>query len=58
MTKGGPFDSTRSVTFFTYDQFGFGNYGLAAAASYLLFLAVVVLTFIQFRILGEKAEPR
>ncbi len=27
MTKGGPLDSTRSVTFFTYDQFGFGNYG-------------------------------
>ena len=32
MTKGGPLDSTRSVTFFTYDQFGFGNYGYAAAA--------------------------
>ena len=31
MTKGGPLDSTRSVTFFTYDQFGFGNYGLAVA---------------------------
>ena len=54
MTKGGPLDATRSVTFFTYDQFGFGNYGLAAAASYLLFLAVVVLTFVQFKILGEK----
>jgi multiple sugar transport system permease protein len=54
MTKGGPLDSTRSVTFFTYDQFGFGNYGTAAAASYLLFLAVVVLTFILFRLLGER----
>ena len=28
MTKGGPLDATRSVTFYTYDQFGFGNYGL------------------------------
>lgn len=54
MTKGGPLDSTRSVTYFTYDQFGYGNYGVAAAASYLLFLAVVVFTFIQFRVLGEK----
>ena len=54
MTKGGPLDSTRSVTFFTYDQFGFGNFGYAAAASYLLFLAIVALTFVQFRWLGEK----
>jgi multiple sugar transport system permease protein len=54
MTKGGPLDSTRSVTYFTYDQFGYGNYGVAAAASYLLFLAVVVFTFVQFRLLGEK----
>jgi multiple sugar transport system permease protein len=56
MTKGGPLDSTRSVTFFTYDQFGFGNYGLAAAASYLLFIAVVVFTLVQFRVLGERKE--
>jgi multiple sugar transport system permease protein len=54
MTKGGPLDSTRSVTYFTFDQFGFGNYGYAAAASYLLFLAVVLLTWAQFRWLGER----
>jgi multiple sugar transport system permease protein len=56
MTKGGPLDSTRSVTYFTFDQFGFGNFGLAAAASYLLFLAVVLLTFVQFRLLGERDD--
>ena len=56
MTKGGPLDSTRSVTYFTYDQFGFGNFGYAAAASYLLFLAVVLLTFVQFRLLGERDD--
>ena len=39
-----PSDATRSVTFFTFDQFAFGNYGLAAAASYLLFLAIVLLS--------------
>ncbi len=56
MTHGGPLDSTRSVTFYTFDQFGFGNLGYAAAASYLLFLAVVVLTFVQFRVLGDRED--
>ena len=54
MTQGGPLDATRSVTFFTYDQFTYGNYGYAAAASYLLFLAVLLLTAIQFKVFGEK----
>jgi multiple sugar transport system permease protein len=54
MTKGGPLDSTRSVTYYTYDQFGFGNYGYAAATSYVLFLAVVILTALQFRLLRTK----
>jgi len=54
MTSGGPLDATRSLTYFTYDQFTFGNYGYAAAASYLLFLAVVLLTVIQFKVFGEK----
>jgi multiple sugar transport system permease protein len=54
MTKGGPLDATRSIAYFTYDQFGFGNYAYAAAASYLLFLAVVVLTALQFRLLRSK----
>src|ERR687890_195541 len=56
MTKGGPLDATRPVTYYTYDQFGFGNFGYAAAASYLLFLAIVALTFVQFRLLGERAD--
>jgi multiple sugar transport system permease protein len=56
MTQGGPLDATRSVTYFTFDQFGFGNFGYAAAASYLLFLAVVLLTYVQFRWLGERDE--
>ena len=56
MTRGGPLDSTRSVTYFTYDQFRFGNFGYAAAASYLLFLAIVLLTFLQFRWLGDRDE--
>lgn len=54
MTKGGPLDATRSITFFTFDQWGYGNYGYASAAAYLLFLAIVLLTWLQFRLLREK----
>jgi multiple sugar transport system permease protein len=54
MTKGGPLDRTLSTAFFTYNQFGFGNYSYAAAASYLLFLAIVVLTLVQFRLLRSR----
>lgn len=54
MTKGGPLDATRSVTFYTYDQFGFGNYSYAAAMSWVLFVAVVVLTIAQFRLLRSE----
>ena len=54
MTKGGPLDRTLSTAYFTYNQFGFGNYSYAAAASYLLFLAIVVLTMAQFRLLRSR----
>ena len=54
MTKGGPLDSTRSITFFTFDQWGYGNYGYASAAAYLLFIAIILLTALQFRLLREK----
>jgi multiple sugar transport system permease protein len=54
MTKGGPLDSTRSISFFTFDQWGYGNYGYASAAAYLLFLAIMALTAVQFRLLREK----
>ncbi|NMR20693.1 carbohydrate ABC transporter permease [Cellulomonas fimi] len=58
MTQGGPLNSTLSVAFHTYNQFGFGNYGYAAAMSYVLFVAVVVLALVQFRLLGERDTPR
>jgi multiple sugar transport system permease protein len=54
MTKGGPLDSTISVSMYTYKQFGFGNYGFAAAMSYVLFVVVVVLTGLQFRLLRSN----
>lgn len=54
MTQGGPLDSTLSVAYYTFQQFGFGNYGLASAASYVLFLAIALLSLLQFRLLRSK----
>ncbi len=54
MTDGGPLDSTLSVSFFIYNQFGFGKYGTAAAASYVLFVIIVLLSLVQFRALRSK----
>lgn len=54
MTKGGPLDSTLSIAFYTYQQFGFGEYGLASAASYVLFLAIALISLLQFRLLRSK----
>ncbi|MEH1130734.1 carbohydrate ABC transporter permease [Micromonospora sp. CPCC 206061] len=54
MTRGGPLDSTLSISYFTYNQFGFGNYGLASAASYVLFVVIAALSVIQFRAFRSK----
>jgi multiple sugar transport system permease protein len=53
MTNGGPLDSTISMSMYTYKQFGFGNYGYAAALSYLIFVVIAVVTALQFRFLRE-----
>ncbi|PWJ50235.1 carbohydrate ABC transporter membrane protein 1, CUT1 family [Quadrisphaera granulorum] len=54
MTRGGPLDSTLSVAYYTYQQFGFGQYGLASAASYVLFLAIALVSLLQFRLLRSQ----
>ncbi len=54
MTSGGPLNSTISLSMYTYNQFGYGNYGLAAAMSYLIFVVIAVVTAIQFRLLREN----
>jgi len=54
MTDGGPLNSTLSVAMFTYRQFSFGNYGYAAAISYLIFIVIAVVTAVQFRLLRER----
>lgn len=54
MTEGGPLDSTLSLAFYTYRQFSFGNFGLASAVSYLIFVVIAVVTVLQFRLLREN----
>ncbi|WP_216648194.1 carbohydrate ABC transporter permease [Isoptericola chiayiensis] len=54
MTQGGPLGATNSVAYEIYNQFGFGDYGLSAAMSYLLFVAIAILSFLQFRLLRPK----
>jgi multiple sugar transport system permease protein len=54
MTNGGPLNSTVSMSMYTYRQFGFGNYGYAAAISYIIFVVIAVVTAVQFRLLREK----
>ncbi|MFI5681717.1 carbohydrate ABC transporter permease [Streptomyces cellulosae] len=55
MTSGGPLDSTTSISYYAYQQFGFGNYGLASAASYVLVTAIALLSLLQFRIFRARA---
>ena len=54
MTQGGPLDSTTSTAFYIFQQFGFGRYGQASAAAYVLFLAIALLSLLQFRVLRSK----
>jgi len=55
LTNGGPLGSTESIALYTYDQFGFGNFGISSAASYLLLILVAVFSIVQFRVLRPRA---
>ena len=50
MTRGGPLDSTLSTAYYTYNQFGFGNYSYAAAMAYVLFVVIALVTAVQFKL--------
>ena len=51
MTQGGPLDATLTVVYHAYNQFAFGNYGYTAAVSYIVFLVIAAVTFVQFKLL-------
>ena len=56
MTQGGPLDSTLSMAYATYNQFGFGNYGYASAMGYVLFVVVVLLSIAWFKLLRNNVD--
>ena len=54
MTRGGPLNSTISASMYTYQQFGFGNYGVASAMAYITFIVILLVTIVQFRVTRER----
>lgn len=51
MTQGGPLNSTQSVAYYIYQKFGYGQYGIASAASWVLFVIIALISVLQFKIL-------
>jgi multiple sugar transport system permease protein len=50
-TQGGPLNSTTVLVYYLYDQaFQDFNFGYASAIAYVLFLVILVITAIQFRV--------
>jgi len=54
MTGGGPVNATRFYVLYLFNQaFGYFHMGYAAAMAWLLFLIVVAVALIQFRLIGS-----
>lgn len=57
MTNGGPLDSTTSVALFIYHNgFQLSNFGYAAAGSFILFIAIIIITMIQFKFQNKQVD--
>ena len=57
MTRGGPLDGTRTLTFQIYDEaFGRFRIGMASAIATVLFVVLLLITFIQVRLLDRKED--
>jgi ABC-type sugar transport system permease subunit len=55
MTQGGPGYSTYTNSFYLYSQaFRYFHYGYAAAYAWVIFVVIVVVTFLQFRLLSKR----
>lgn len=57
MTNGGPLDSTTSVALFIYrNGFQLSNFGYAAAGSFVLFITIIIITMIQFKLQKKDTD--
>ncbi|WP_261806778.1 carbohydrate ABC transporter permease [Lapidilactobacillus luobeiensis] len=57
MTQGGPLDSTTSLALFIYrNGFQLSKFGYAAAGSFVLFVIIILVTLLQFRIQRKQEE--
>jgi multiple sugar transport system permease protein len=57
MTSGGPAGSTSVIVFYLYQQaFTYFRMGYASAVGYVLFVIILVLTWLQLRLFGRAGE--
>jgi lactose/L-arabinose transport system permease protein len=55
LTKGGPADSTMTLGLYIYQTaFNYFDFGYACAIAYVVVILVAILSFIQFKVTGEK----
>ena len=57
MTQGGPLDGTRTMSYQIFDE-GFTRFrvGRASAIAAVLFAVLLVVTFVQIRVLDRKED--
>jgi multiple sugar transport system permease protein len=57
MTNGGPLDGTISMALFIYQKgFQFSEFGYAAAGSFILFIIIIIITLLQFKLRKSDTE--
>lgn len=57
LTKGGPSQSTESISYLIYNNgMSGGQFGFQSANAFLFFVVIVVISFLQMKFLGDKEE--
>ena len=57
MTSGGPADSTKVLTFYTYEEaFRYYRVGMGSAVSWLITIVLLVLIVVYIKLLGTDVE--